>query len=121
MLCKVFGARTRWAGTVTRSEPRITRICEPSYISILCKELTYAERGEPGALAWWSTHAHITRTCVRNRRERSNGSCRRHALSPFTPQAGEPHRPCHGAKSLRCRRRSLPLKNRILFRSPPQK
>jgi hypothetical protein len=30
MLCKVFGARRRCAGTVRRREPRTRRICEPS-------------------------------------------------------------------------------------------
>src|SRR6266508_6326073 len=59
------------------------------------------ERGVPGALARWSTHAHLTLTCVRNRRERSDLECRRHGPNTLHTAGGRGAPPLPGAKSLR--------------------
>ena len=44
MLCKVFGARARCAGTVTRSRPRTRRTCEPSCLSQRSPSVSALER-----------------------------------------------------------------------------
>ena len=41
MVCKVLGASARCAGTVTRSDPRARRICEPS-----CLHVTFNFEGQ---------------------------------------------------------------------------